>query len=92
MGSLTDTIAAVSTAQAPAGIGIVRISGPQAIEIADRIYFGNKGKKLAGQKGNTVHYGWIRDEGKEIDEALAVVLRAPHSYTGEDTVEILRLS
>ncbi|MBR3245031.1 MAG: tRNA uridine-5-carboxymethylaminomethyl(34) synthesis GTPase MnmE, partial [Parasporobacterium sp.] len=88
MSSLTDTIAAVSTAQAPAGIGIVRISGPEAIAVADRLYAGKNEKKLADQKGNTIHYGWIKDGDKEIDEALAVVLRAPHSYTGEDTVEI----
>ena len=88
MGSLSDTIAAVSTAQAPAGIGIVRLSGPEALIIADRLYSGRKGKKLADQKGNTIHYGWIKDGDREIDEALAVVLRAPHSYTGEDTVEI----
>ena len=76
MGSLSDTIAAVSTAQAPAGIGIVRISGPKAFEIADRLYSGKNGKKLAGQKGNTIHYGWIRDGEKEIDEALDEACKA----------------
>ena len=83
-----ETIAAISTAQAPAGIGIVRISGEKASEVADRIFRGPSGKKLADQKGNTVHYGWIEQDGQLLDEVLAMVLRAPHSYTGEDTVEL----
>lgn len=83
-----DTIAAISTAQAPAGIGIVRISGENAVSIADELYSGKTGKKLKDQKGNTVHYGWIKDGGKALDEVLVMILRAPHSYTGEDTVEI----
>ena len=83
-----DTIAAISTSAAPSGIGIVRISGKDAFAVADRLYRGVKNKKLADQKGNTVHYGWIVHEGKKLDEVLCIVLRAPHSYTGDDTVEI----
>lgn len=83
-----DTIAAVSTAMAAGGIGIVRISGKEAFLAADRIYRGRNGKKLSDQKANTVHYGFIEAEGEKIDEVLAVILKGPHSYTGEDTVEI----
>ena len=83
-----DTIAAISTSLAPSGIGIVRISGKEAFAVADRIYRGVKGKKLTGRKGNTVHYGWIVFEDKKLDEVLCILLKAPHSYTGEDTVEI----
>ncbi|MGN0363389.1 MAG: tRNA uridine-5-carboxymethylaminomethyl(34) synthesis GTPase MnmE [Bilifractor sp.] len=83
-----DTIAAISTAMAPSGIGIVRISGPDAPEIADRVYRSKKGKKIANQKGYTVHYGYIEDHGEMIDEVLVMILRSPHSYTGENTVEI----
>lgn len=83
-----DTIAAVSTAMAPGGIGVVRISGKDALSVGDKIYRGKNGKKLSQQKANTVHYGFIEENGERIDEVLAVVLRAPHSYTGEDTVEI----
>ena len=83
-----DTIAAISTSLAPSGIGIVRMSGPEAFALADRIYKGVKGKKLSAQKANTVHYGWIVRDGRVLDEVLCILLRAPHSYTGEDTVEI----
>ncbi len=84
-----DTIAAISTAMTASGIGIVRLSGPEAFEIADRVYKGKNGKKISDQKANTVHYGWIQGENQEVlDEALVMVLKAPHSYTGENTVEI----
>ncbi len=83
-----DTIAAIATAMSPSGIGIVRISGKEAFAIADRIYRGKKGKRLADQKANTIHYGFIEEKGKTIDEVLVMLMRAPHSYTGEDTVEI----
>lgn len=83
-----DTIAAISTAMAPSGIGIVRISGKNAFAIADRVYSGKKGKRLSDQKQYTIHYGHISDNGKKIDEVLVLVMREPHSYTGENTVEI----
>lgn len=85
---MTETIAAIATATAPAGIGIIRISGSDAIEIADRIYFGKNEKRLSDQKGNTIHYGWIKENNDTIDEVLVSVFRDPHSYTGEDSVEI----
>ena len=83
-----DTIAAVATAMAPSGIGIVRVSGPDAFSVADRLYRGKNGKKLAEQKANTIHYGWVEEDGQILDEVLVMLMRAPHSYTGEDTVEI----
>lgn len=83
-----DTIAAVSTAMAPGGIGIVRISGREAFSVGDQIYRGKNGKKLSEQRANTVHYGFVEEKGERIDEVLAVILKGPHSYTGEDTVEI----
>ena len=88
MGYRTDTIAAISTAMTPSGIGIVRISGPDAFQTADKVYRGKKGKKLSEQKSHTVHYGYIVDKGETIYEVLVLLMRGPHSYTGEDTVEI----
>ncbi|MCD7806778.1 MAG: tRNA uridine-5-carboxymethylaminomethyl(34) synthesis GTPase MnmE [Lachnospiraceae bacterium] len=85
----TDTNAAISTGMSDSGIGIVRISGGDAIEIADKIFRSPKtGKKLTDVKGNTVHYGYIYDGDELIDEVMAVVLKAPRSYTTENTVEI----
>lgn len=82
------TIAAVSTAVSNAGIGIVRMSGPEAFAIADRVYKGKKEKRLSSQKSHTIHYGYIMDGEFMIDEVLVMLMRGPHSYTGEDTVEI----
>ena len=84
----TTTIAAISTAQAPGGIGLIRISGPQAQEIADKVFTAKSGKKLAGEKGYTVHYGRVHDEAGEIDEAIAINYRAPASCTGENVTEL----
>lgn len=86
--NLTDTIAAVSTATAPAGIGIIRISGPDALSVAGRVFEGVSGKKPQDQKTFTLRYGHAVRDGEILDEVLVSVMRAPHSYTGEDTVEI----
>lgn len=85
-----DTIAAAATAMSAAGIGIVRISGPDAVRAADMVYHSPKGKtKLCEVPSHTIHYGTIRDkDGQVIDEVLVSVMRAPRSYTAEDTVEI----
>lgn len=85
-----DTIAAAATAMSPAGIGIVRISGPDAVRAADLVYRSPKGKtKLSEVPSHTIHYGTVHDrEGQVIDEVLVSVMRAPRSYTAEDTVEI----
>ena len=82
------TIAAISTAVSPSGIGIVRMSGEDAIVIADRIYIGKKEKRLSDQKSHTIHYGYIMDGDDMIDEVLVMLMKAPHTYTGENTVEI----
>ena len=82
------TIAAISTAMSNSGIGIVRMSGEEAVEIADRIYKGKNEKKLSKQPTHTIHYGYIVDGEDTIDEVLVMLMRGPHSYTGEDTVEI----
>ena len=85
----TETIAAISTAVQEAGIGIIRISGPQAFEVADRIFrpAGHE-EKLSKAQTHTIHYGFIEENGMVIDEVLVSVMRAPRSYTAEDTVEI----
>lgn len=85
----TSTIAAIATAMSNSGIGIVRISGGEAFEIIDRIYKSKDGKKKLSQvKSHTVHYGFIFDGDQVIDEVLVIILKGPHSYTAEDTVEI----
>lgn len=85
----TETIAAIATAMSPSGIGIVRISGEDAFAIADRVYRSKGGKKrLSSCESHTVHYGYICDGDQIIDEVMVVLLRAPRSYTAEDTVEI----
>ncbi len=85
----TDTIAAVSTAMSNSGIGIIRISGPDAFSVADQVYRSKTGKKkLTDQKTHTIHYGYIADGEEVIDEVLVMLMRAPHSFTAEDTVEI----
>lgn len=82
------TVAAISTALNNSGIGIVRVSGPEAIEIADRVFIAHSGKKLGECKSHTIHYGHIVDADQTIDEVLVMLMKAPHTYTTEDTVEI----
>lgn len=84
----SDTIAAISTAMSNSGIGIVRMTGRESFEIADKIYVGKNNKHLSDQKSHTIHYGYICDGDETIDEVLVMLMRGPHSYTGEDTVEI----
>lgn len=86
---ITDTIAAISTSTGNSGIGIIRVSGDEAIEIVDKIFKSNKeGKRLINVKSHTVNYGNIVDGDKVLDQVLVLVMKNPHSYTGEDTVEI----
>ena len=82
------TITAISTAQGEGGIGVIRISGDNAFEIADKVFKSINNKKIAEMKGYTASFGKICHNGEEIDEAVALVFRAPHSYTGEDVVEL----
>ena len=85
----TETIAAISTAMNSSGIGIVRISGDDAIDIISRIFRpANASKKMTEVKSHTVHYGHIVDGDSVVDEVLVIIMKAPHTYTREDTVEI----
>ena len=85
----TDTIAAIATAVSDSGIGIIRISGDEAVEIADKVYRSRSGKKrLVNVESHTIHYGYIYDRDELIDEVMVAVMKAPNTYTKEDTVEI----
>jgi tRNA modification GTPase len=85
-----DTIAAVSTPPGEGGIGIVRLSGKEAISIADRIFVSPAGKLPSGARSHSVIYGFIKDPdtSEKIDEVIVTVMRAPRTYTREDVVEI----
>lgn len=80
-----DTIVAVATASGAGAIAVIRLSGPDAVTITQRVF---KGKNLEQQASHTIHFGTIRDEGKIVDEVLISLFKAPHSYTKENVVEI----
>ena len=83
------TIAAISTAMSASGIGIVRISGEKAMDVIANIYRSKNGKKDIREVGShTIHYGFIYDGEEVVDEVLVMIMKGPHTYTGEDTVEI----
>lgn len=82
------TVAAISTGRAPGGIGIVRISGENAIAVADNVFSSFNGKKLCEIPGYSALYGKAHDKNGHIDNVVALVFKAPKSYTGEDVVEI----
>ena len=84
-----DTIAAIATPGSGAGIGVIRISGENAVEVAEKIFRPkNKNKRLSEQPTYTIHYGNIVDGEELLDEVIVLLMRGPHSYTAEDTVEI----
>ena len=84
-----DTIAAIATPVAPAGLGVIRLSGPDAVAVADRVFRPHdKNKHLRDRAGYTALYGTVCDADGVIDDCVALVFRAPHSYTGEDVVEL----
>ncbi len=85
---VTDTIAAIATALSPSGIGIIRISGDEAFEVANRIFKAKSNKSILEMDSHTVHYGHIYDEEEIIDEVMVLLMKAPNSFTMEDTVEI----
>lgn len=85
MYSMNDTIVALSTPPGEGAIGVIRLSGKDAIVIADSMF---KGKKLAAQASHTLHFGKITDGETIIDEAVVSLYKAPNSYTGEEVVEI----
>lgn len=82
----SDTICAIATAYGSAGIAVVRVSGRDALRIADSLFSGRH--KLSEAAGYSAHYGTITRDGVVLDEVVCTVMRAPHSFTGEDTVEI----
>ena len=83
-----NTVAAISTPLGVGGIGVIRVSGPDAFSVTEAIFAPVSGKKLTEQKGYTAHYGRLHDSDGEFDEAVVTLFRAPHSYTGEDVTEI----
>ncbi|MCY7853035.1 tRNA uridine-5-carboxymethylaminomethyl(34) synthesis GTPase MnmE [Bacillus spizizenii] len=85
-----DTIAAISTPMGEGAIAIVRLSGPEAIQIADKIYKGPKGKTLSSVESHTIHYGHIVDRPSDrvVEEVMVSVLKAPRTFTREDVIEI----
>ena len=84
-----DTIVAISTALGMGAIAVIRLSGKEAITICDKVFRSpKKSKKLANQKPNTIHFGQLVDGEEIIDEVLVSIFKSPHSYTGEDSVEI----
>ena len=86
---MEDTIAAISTAMSDGGIGIIRISGPDAISIGNKVFYpANPKKKLDNMETYTAAYGKIQKDGKVMDECIALLMKGPKSYTGEDVVEI----
>ncbi len=85
---MSHTIAAISTPVGAGGIGVIRISGDDAIKIADKIMVTTSGKPLSSLKGYCAAHGKAVSDGQTVDECVALVFRAPKSYTGEDTVEI----
>ncbi len=86
---LENTIVAVSTAPGAGAIAVIRLTGPDSIVICDKVFHSvKKGKKLIEQTANTVHFGTLMDEDKELDEVLVTIFKAPNSFTGENTVEV----
>jgi tRNA modification GTPase len=87
--NMDDTIAAIATPSGESGIGIVRLSGKDALSIMDKIFISKKGKKPSDSKTYTMHYGWIIDnKAKIVDEVILAIMRAPRSFTTEDVAEI----
>ena len=84
-----DTISAIATAQGEGGIGIVRISGEKALAVADNMFLPASGRRILDYPSHRAVYGRIIDEaGRTVDEAMAIIMKAPHSYTREDVVEL----
>ena len=85
----SDTIAAIATAMSPSGIGIIRISGDESLKIIDKIYRSKQNKKKISEcNSHTIHYGYIYDGDEMIDEVMVLLMKAPNTYTKEDTIEI----
>ncbi|MDP4204775.1 MAG: tRNA uridine-5-carboxymethylaminomethyl(34) synthesis GTPase MnmE, partial [Bacteroidota bacterium] len=83
------TICAITTGHGGGAVSMIRLSGEEAIQITDSVFSSPvKGKTLSTQKANTLHFGSILDDGNVIDEVIVSIFKAPHSFTGEDVVEI----
>lgn len=85
---IDDTIAAIATAPGEGGIGIIRISGPKSLEVAEEIFFSMSGKKISEYPARTLIFGNIKNGDKKIDEVLVAYMKGPNSYTAEDVIEI----
>ena len=83
---MLNTICAISTPYGTGGIAVIRVSGPEAVSIVDSLFVGRT--SLADAQPNTIHFGRIQRDGETLDQVLCSVFRAPHSFTGDDTVEI----
>src|SRR6266545_3741685 len=85
-----DTICAVSTPPGDGGIGIIRISGPEAFKLASHVFKPRRNKDLMAAPSHSLHYGHVVDpvSGETVDEALCSIMRAPATYTKEDVIEI----
>lgn len=86
--NIQDTIAAISTPPGKGGVALLRVCGAEAVAVAERVFCPKNGKALSDIPSNRATYGDILAEGQRIDDGIAVIYRAPHSFTGEDTVEI----
>lgn len=82
------TICAISTAQGEGGIGVIRVSGDEAINICDKVFESVSGKALSEMNGYSAAFGCVKKDGEKLDEVIALVFRKPHSYTGENVVEL----
>lgn len=82
------TIAAIATPQGQGGIGMIRVSGENAVKIVDKVFHAASGKSLLENPGYTARYGRIMDGDDVVDDAVALIFKNPHSYTGEDVVEV----
>lgn len=85
---MKNTFAAISTGLTNSGISIVRMCGRDSVNIIDKVFKSKNGKKIEGQKSHTIHYGFIYDNDKVLDEVLVMYMKGPNSYTGEDTIEV----
>ena len=85
---MTQTIAAIATPATTGGISVIRISGKEAFSVADRVFTAQNGAPLAGRRGYTAAFGTVSSHGEVLDEAVATVFNEPHSYTGENVVEL----
>ncbi len=86
---ISDTICAISTARGMGAIAVIRVAGPNAVAVCDSIFKSpRKSKMLIDQKANTLHFGTIHDGSKDVDEVVVAMFRGPHSFTGDDIVEI----